>query len=124
MNMHGIYKISAFNRWMRKVRFTDQSLIIAIEEMKKGLIDADLGGGLVKKRIAISGQGKRGGARTIIATNKKDRWIFLIGFQKNERANISQKEEETLKQLAFDLLRLNQIEIEVALANQILMEVI
>jgi hypothetical protein len=74
--------------------------------MSAGLYDADLGGGLVKKRISRSGQGKRGGFRTLIATNKGDRWFFVYGFPKNERDTIDKREEEALKKLASQLLTL------------------
>ena len=60
--------------------------------MDRGLIDADLGGGIVKKRVGLAGRGKRSGARTLIATNKGDRWFFVFGFEKNERANIGDDE--------------------------------
>jgi hypothetical protein len=56
--------------------------------MSGGLYDAELGGGLFKKRIARPGQGKRGGYRTLIASNKGDKWFFVFGFPKNERSNI------------------------------------
>ena len=74
--------------------------------MRAGLYDADLGGGLVKKRIARPGQGKSGGFRTLVATNKGERWFFVYGFPKNERSNIDQDEEEALKKLAAHLLSL------------------
>jgi hypothetical protein len=50
--------------------------------MDQGLIDAESGGGVVKKRIGLAGRGKRGGARTRIATNKGNRWFFVYGFEK------------------------------------------
>lgn len=71
-----------------------------------GLHDAELGGGLFKKRIARGGQGKSGGFRTLVATNRGSRWIFVYGFAKNERANIDRDEEEALKKLAAHLLAL------------------
>jgi hypothetical protein len=74
--------------------------------MINGLFDADLGGGLFKKRIARSGQGKSGGYRTLLATNKDNRWVFVYGFPKNERGNIDRDEEEALKKLAAHLLSL------------------
>jgi hypothetical protein len=61
---------------MRKAGLTDQTLYRAVAEMAEGLVDADLGGNVVKKRVALPGQGKRGGARTIVATNWGDRWFF------------------------------------------------
>jgi hypothetical protein len=72
--------------------------------MAQGLIDADLGGGVIKKRVGLSGRGKRGGARTLVATNKGNRWFFVYGFEKNDRANLSDDELEALKDIAEQLL--------------------
>ena len=69
-----------------------------------GLYEADLGGGLLKKRIARPGQGKSGGYRTLVATNKRGRWFFVFGFPKDVRSNIDEDEEEALKKLAPHLL--------------------
>ena len=71
------------------------------------MLDADLGGGLFKKRIARPGQGKRGGYRTLVVTNMNNRWVFVYGFPKNERSNIDRDEEEALKKLAAYLLSLS-----------------
>ena len=71
-----------------------------------GLYDADLGGGLLKKRIARPGQGKSGGFRTLVATNKGAHWVFVFGFPKNERSNIDKDEEQALKTLAAHLMSL------------------
>ena len=101
-----IYKTKVFDRWANEQGLTDQSLCQAVKEMSTGLIDADLGGGLYKKRVARTGQGKSGGFRTLVATNKGDRWIFVFGFAKNERDNINKKEQESLKVLANQLLAL------------------
>jgi hypothetical protein len=102
-----IYKTKVFDRWAKEQGLTDQSLCQAISEINAGLIDADLGGGLYKKRVARTGQGKSGGFRTLLATNRDDRWIFVFGFAKNERNNINKKELETLKKLANYLLTLS-----------------
>jgi len=101
-----IYKTKVFDRWANEQGLTDQSLCQAVKEMSSGLIDADLGGGLYKKRVARTGQGKSGGFRTLVATNRGDRWIFVFGFAKNERDNINKKEQESLKVLANQLLAL------------------
>nr|UOZ97450.1 hypothetical protein NCPCFENI_01371 [Cupriavidus sp.] len=98
------FKTRHFSRWMRKTELTDSSLCAAVLEMAQGLIDADLGGGVVKKRVGLAGRGKRGGARTLVATNKGNRWFFLFGFEKNDRANISAEEKEALQSIAQDLL--------------------
>jgi len=80
----------------RNVGLSDAALCQAVKEMEKGLIEANLGGDVVKKRLALPGRGKRGGARTLVATNKDNRWFFLFGFRKNERANITSEELEGL----------------------------
>jgi hypothetical protein len=110
--MMEVYKNRWFHRWARKEGLEDSSLCAAVREMVAGLYDADLGSGLVKKRIARPGKGKSGGFRTLIATNKDDLWIFIYGFPKNERSNIDKDEEQTLKEFAEELLSLTPKEIE------------
>ncbi len=100
------YKTRWFDRWARKQELTTPILSAPVREMTAGLYDADLGGGLLKKRIARTGQGKSGGFRTLVATNKGNRWVFMYGFPKNERSNIDKDEEEALKKLAAHLLSL------------------
>lgn len=96
----GIYKTKVFNRWALKEGPSDKQIWTAVTEMQGGLYDADLGGGLFKKRIANSGRGKSGGFRTLVATNKAERWIFVYGFAKNEKSNIDRDELEALKRLS------------------------
>jgi len=108
---------------MRKTDLTDAALSNAVSEMDAGLIDADLGGGVVKKRVALPGRGKRGSARTLVATNKGNRWFFVFGFEKNERANIGKKELEALQDIAFDLLRLNSNQLDIHVKSEALLEV-
>ena len=91
--------------------------------MAAGLYDADLGGGLLKKRIARPGQGKSGGFRTLVATNRGNHWFFLYGFPKNERSNIDKDEEEALKNLATHLLSLTAHALSTAQHAGELMEV-
>ena len=67
--MRRVFKTRYFVRWMRKTELSDEALCSAVDEMAQGLIDADLGGGIVKKRVGLSGRGKRGGARTLVATS-------------------------------------------------------
>jgi hypothetical protein len=80
------------------------SLCAAAQEMAAGLHDAQLGGGLFKKRIERTGKGKRGGFRTLVASNKTDRWIFVYGFSKSQRSNINREEQAALKKYAVHLL--------------------
>jgi len=98
-------------------------LTAAVDEMVHGLIDADLGGHLVKKRLPLPGQGKRGGARTIVATRLGGRWFFLFGFGKNERANINDQELKALQEIAKDWLDLDDALLLVALKEGNITEV-
>ena len=116
-----VYKTRWFDRWARKERLTTSGLCAAVREMTNGLIDADLGGGLLKKRIGRPGQGKSGGFRTLVATNKGSRWVFVFGFPKNERSNIDKDETEALKKLAAHLLSLTaQAVVKAKLAGEML----
>lgn len=90
--------------------------------MQRGLIDADLGGHVVKKRVALPGQGKRGSTRTLVGTNYRDRWFFLFGFGKNERDNITANELVVLQEIAKDLLALDDKQLEIAIENGELLE--
>lgn len=91
--------------------------------MERGLIDADLGGGVFKKRVALPGRGKSGSARTLVATNRGDRWFFVFGFEKSVRANVSAKELEALQALATDLLKLSSDELDRQVENDVLAEI-
>lgn len=99
-----IFRTRPFRRWMKRVGLSDAGLLKAVAEMKAGLIDADLGGGVLKKRIAVGGRGKRAGARTIVATNRDDRWFFIHGYGKNEKVNIDEAEAAAFRLLAKELL--------------------
>lgn len=109
-----IYTTRWFDRWARKQDLAASSLCSAVHEMAQGLFDADLGGGLFKKRVARPGQGKSGGYRTLVATNKGNRWVFVYGFPKNVRGNIDKDEQEALRKLATHLLALNAREMAAA----------
>lgn len=108
---------------MRKTQLNDMLLRKAIEEMEHGLVDADLGGNVFKKRIALPGRGKSGSTRTIIATNLETRWIFMLGFEKNVRDNITQAELTFLQMFAKDLLERSEAEVEFAIEHGELQEV-
>ena len=121
--MTRVFKTHAFSRWMKNVELTDELLLNAVIEMQNGLIDADLGGGVVKKRIAIAGRGKSGSTRTLLATNKNDRWFFVFGFEKNERENVSVKELKALKTAASDLLHYSDDDLNLAVKSRRLEEI-
>lgn len=97
---------------MRKTGLRDADLCQAVAEMRQGLFEADLGGRVLKKRVALPGQGKRGSARTVVATNRGDRWFFLYGFKKNERSDITDRELEAFQMFAADLLSRNPAQLD------------
>lgn len=121
--MTRIFKTRHFQRWMRKTELTDSALCKAAEEMAAGLIDADLGGGVVKKRVGLAGRGKRGGVRTLVATNKGSRWFFVFGFEKNDRANVSDEELDGLRAIASDLLARTGKQLDEAVTDGALQEI-
>ncbi len=102
---------------------SDALLLSAVDEMESGLIDADLGGGIFKKRIALPNRGKSASVRTLIATNKNNRWFFMLGFEKNQRDNIDNSELKTLKAIAVDLLKLTDTELNHFVTSDKLTEV-
>ena len=103
-----IYKTKVFDRWLKKSEVTDLDLIQAVKEMNMGLVDADLGEHLFKKRIALPGRGKRSGVRTLVASKIDDQWFFLYGFAKNERDTISDRERRVLQVIAGSWLEQDQ----------------
>jgi len=118
-----IYKLRGFARFQRKELISDASLRKAVGSVEAGLVDADLGGGLVKQRLARAGQGKSGGYRTVIAIKRGDRAVFLYGFAKNERSNIDADELEEFRRLARGFLGLTAQQIATLIAENELMEV-
>lgn len=121
--MRRVFRTHHFARWMRKSELTEAALCVAVNEMAAGLIDAELGGDVVKKRVALPGRGKRGGARTLVATRKARRWFFVFGFEKNERANITPTELEALQTLAGSLLGLTSAQLNNAVEDGTLLEI-
>ncbi|HGM7313356.1 TPA: type II toxin-antitoxin system RelE/ParE family toxin [Stenotrophomonas maltophilia] len=87
--MSRVFRTRSFNRSTRRSSLTDRALCRAVVEMRQGLIDADIGGGLLKKRVALPGRGKRGSARVIVATKVGRYWFFLFCYEKNARATIN-----------------------------------
>ena len=116
-------KTKTFDRWLRKTELTDEVLRNAVVEMAAGLIDADLGAGVFKKRVALAGRGKRSGARTLVASNLGDRWFFLFGFEKSERTNVSDQELKVLQITGQTFLSWSTAEISTALREGHLKEI-
>lgn len=107
----------------RKDRPDDVALRTAIREIEAGLVDARLGGELVKKRVAGKGKGKRGGYRTIIAVRSGERAVFLHCFAKNEREAITARELTALKRLADEVMGYTDEELDRAVRAGALVEV-
>jgi hypothetical protein len=121
--MRRVFKTRQFAKWMRKTDLTDDALCLAVSEMVSGLVDAELGGDVLKKRVALPGRGKRGGARTLVATRRASRWFFVFGFEKNEKTNVTSTELEALQWLAKQLLDLSGAQLEVAVQDGSLQEI-
>jgi len=118
-----IFKTKWFQRWAGREALTDNALLAAVEEIGQGLVDADLGGHVVKKRIGTRGRGKSGSVRTLLAFQLDDKAFFIYGFSKNERSNVSQKELNALKLLASELLVYTNAALEKAMKAGELIEV-
>ncbi len=95
-----VFKAKWLARFTRRERITDESLSEAIERAERGLIDADLGGGLIKQRVARRGQGRSGGFRLIVAYRARGRAVFLYGFAKSELDNIDSDQLSELRTIA------------------------
>jgi hypothetical protein len=88
-----------------------------------GFAMLDVGGSVYKKRVSLPGKGKRGSTRTLVATNKDNRWFFMYGFKKSEKSNISTKELDALQKLASDFLSLSPQQIDTHIYNGYLQEI-
>ena len=118
-----LFKTKWFMRYARQECLEDHSLCDAIERAERGLVDADLGGGIIKQRVARIGQGRSGGYRLLIAYRSGKRAVFLYGFAKSERDNIQTDELETLKEIGAAWLEAKKERLEYAIKEGILREV-
>ena len=118
-----IFKTKVFARFARRQRVRDSDLREAVDQVGRGLVDADLGGGVIKQRVAREGQGRSGGFRVFLAYRSQDRAVFIYGFAKNERDNIDDKELRTLREFAAAWLAASIEHIEKDLAAGRLEEV-
>jgi hypothetical protein len=118
-----IFKNAWFRRFARRERISDQTLRSAVANAEKGIIDADLGGNVIKQRIARPGQGKSGGYRALIVFKKGDRAFFVYGYAKNELSNIDQGETDAFKRATKELLGLSDEQIQRLIEKEALTEV-
>jgi hypothetical protein len=118
-----VFKTRVFIRLARKEGIADERVREAVRRAERGLIDADLGGGVIKQRIARPGQGRSGGYRVLIAYRPEAKAVFLYGFAKNERDNIEDDELKTAREVAKGWLDASERDIEKALDQKIIEEV-
>lgn len=118
-----LFKTKWFMRYARQERIDDHSLRDAIERAERGLVDADLGGGIIKQRIARTGQGRSGGFRLLIGYRSGNLAVFLYGFAKNERDNITADELATLREIGAAWIEANKDHLEKAIKDGVLTEV-
>lgn len=107
-----LYKNGWFEKFARKERISDQALCDAVKRAEQGLVDADLGGGLIKQRVARPGGGRSGGYRVMVFYRSGDRAVFVYGFAKNDRANLNRDEVETFQAAAKVVLGLTHAQVE------------
>jgi hypothetical protein len=122
-NRLAVYKTKPFARFARKARVSDSDLWEAVRQVNVGVIDADLGGGVIKQRIARAGGGKSGGSRVIILFRFKGRAVFVHGFEKKDIGNIKWNELEAFRALADVILGYSDAEIVCRVADGALIEV-
>lgn len=91
---------------------SDEALVDAISRAERGLVDADLGGDVIKQRVARPGQGRSGGFRTLIFFKTQTRAIFVDGFAKADQDNIDDDDLMRLRKLASEFLRYGTEQIE------------
>lgn len=119
-----VFKTKEFKRFARREGVSDADLCGAIERAERGLVDANLGGGLIKQRIPRRGQGRSGGFRTIIAWRRGARSFFIYGFAKNEMDNIADNDLQVLKASAAALMALDDRLLNAALQAEKIEEVL
>lgn len=119
-----IFKDAWFCRFARREKIKDAALKDAIVRAEKGIIDADLGGGVIKQRIARPGQGKSGGYRSVILFRKGELAFFVYGFAKSDREDIDPDEVAGFRKLAKGYFALSEKQLETMLKDARLKEVV
>ncbi len=117
------YMTKPFQRWAASEGISNEDLDNALKEIIGGLVDAELGGGVVKKRVGVANRGKRSGARTILAYKNGKNTLFMFGFLKNQSDNITHQELVTLKAMAKEFFSYSQNDIEKLKAKGQLIEI-
>jgi hypothetical protein len=118
-----VFKSKEFARFAARADIRDRQLCETVDRLERGLVDADLGGGLFKQRVPRPGEGRSGGFRTVLAYRERNLSVFLYGFPKNAKANLTTDELRLYRKLAAAYLRLTEAEIELATDEGELVEV-
>lgn len=118
-----VFKTKPFGRFARSEGISDGALREAVARAEAGRIDADLGGGVIKQRVARPGEGKSGGFRTIVSFRHGERAFFVYGFAKSDRDNIAPDELKAFRRLAAEMLKLDDRALAAATANGTFTEV-
>lgn len=119
-----VFRSKAFTRFAKMEDITDAMLLAAMRQVEEGLVDADLGGGLIKQRIARPGKGKSSGYRVVIVYRRGARAFFVHGFAKNARDNLTAAEVEGLKFLAASILAMTNPVLEKTISDGVYTEVL
>jgi hypothetical protein len=118
-----IFKSKTFTRDAKRFGLKDADLLAAVSAAERGLVDADLGGGVFKQRIAREGEGKSAGFRTIVLLKSGERAFFVFVFAKSEQENIKKSDLATFRNLASALFALDDLALKKAVAAESLIEV-
>ena len=118
-----ILKNKVFSRYARRAGLQDSDLCHAVTQADQGIVDADLGGGVIKQRIARLGEGKSGGFRTIVLFRTGQTAFFVYGFAKNERSNIQAGELTAFRKLAAEVLAYDEAAITQAVKAKVFVEI-
>lgn len=119
-----IFKTKVFSKFAKREKISDSMLCESVKRTEKGVIDADLGGNIIKQRVARKGEGRSKGYRVLVAVRLKKRYVFMDGFAKNEKSNIDDDELDVLKMYGLAWLNADEKKIMEAIKNGSLQEVI
>ncbi|MCX7337747.1 MAG: type II toxin-antitoxin system RelE/ParE family toxin [Alphaproteobacteria bacterium] len=119
-----IFKTSWFERFTRKNKIDDSTLIESVRRMNSGIVDADLGNGVIKQRLARVGRGLSGGYRIILLVKRGECTFFVYGFSKSDKSNIQKNEEEAFRKLATHMFSLTENHLSALIKNGELVEVV
>lgn len=118
-----VFKTKPFARFASRQRIADEMLCVIVQRAEGGLIDADLGGGVIKQRLARKGEGRSGGFRNMILFRSGDKAFFVYGFPKSGRDDIRRNELQAFRKLAGEMLGLDDRALAAAKTNGTIMEV-